>query len=135
MSLLMEIVMPWIDVTAYVGDAEVTLSCLVKDGSVEKVTPYFNGRRHPKLQRWAEAWLDSDEGCDAVACTVRRLGVWSPVDAGFQPRGPLSVRSSSTRALCVGSCPCARRACASCQLDTGWACVMTNARGRQCSFW
>lgn len=56
-----------IDINTWIGDAYVTLSCLVKGGSVERVTPYWNDRKHPKLQRWAEAWLDSDDGRDAVS--------------------------------------------------------------------
>ena len=56
----------YVDVIACVGNAEVTLSCRVQGGAVEKVTPYFNDRKHPKLQRWAEAWLDSSKGRDRL---------------------------------------------------------------------
>ena len=69
-----------IDIVACVGEAEVTLSCRVQGGSVEKVTPHFKGRHWPKLQRWAEAWLDSDEGRDAVSDALADLHAYEADD-------------------------------------------------------
>lgn len=56
----------FVDVDVKIGDAKVTLSCLVRGGDVERVTPYFNGRRWPKLQRWADAFAASDHGRDVL---------------------------------------------------------------------
>lgn len=56
----------FVDVDVEIGAAKVTLSCLVQGGDVERVTPYFNGRRWPKLQRWADAFVASDHGRDVL---------------------------------------------------------------------
>lgn len=51
-----------IDITTYIGDAEITISCYVQDGSCERVTAYVKGRRQPKLQRYAEDYVQSVDG-------------------------------------------------------------------------
>lgn len=69
-----------IDITTWIGDAQVTLSCELYGDAVEKVTPYFKNRKWPKLQRWANEWLDSDEGCDAVADALYDLKAYEEDD-------------------------------------------------------
>lgn len=56
-----------IEFDTYIGEAKVSLVCKVDGDAVERVTPYFKDRAWPKLQRWADEWIDTDEGRDAVA--------------------------------------------------------------------
>lgn len=62
-----------IEISTWIGEAYVTLSCELYGDAVEKVTPYLNGKKHPRLQRWANEWIGSDEGCDAVADALYEL--------------------------------------------------------------
>lgn len=85
--------MRYIDITTWIGDAQVTLSCGVTGDSVEKVTPYFNDRKHPKLQRWANEWIDSDKGRDAVADALYDLKAYEEDDyADFKRRERIDDR-------------------------------------------
>lgn len=59
-----------IEFDTYIGDAKVTLLCRVDGDAVEKVTPYVRGHKHPKLQRWAESFVNSNEGRDAVVDAI-----------------------------------------------------------------
>lgn len=60
----------FVDISIEIGHATVTLSCLVQGDAVERVTPYYEGRRWPKLQRWADAYITSDAGRDQVGDAI-----------------------------------------------------------------
>lgn len=70
--------MQYIDLEVTVGNIDITLTCGVSEGCVEKVTGYVNGVKNPRLQRWAEAYIASDEGCDQIidACADEGVTLW-----------------------------------------------------------
>lgn len=85
--------MRYIDITTWIGDAQVTLSCGVQGNAVEKVTPYFRDRKWFKLQRWANEWIDSDEGRDAVADALSDLKTYEADEyADFKRRERIDDR-------------------------------------------
>lgn len=69
-----------IEISTWIGEAYVTFSCELDGDAVEKVTPYWNDKKHPKLQRWADEWIDSDEGRDAVADALHDLKAYEADD-------------------------------------------------------
>ena len=70
--------MQYIDIEVTVGFVDITLCCGVSEGCVEKVTGYIDGRPNPRLQRWAEAYINSDEGRDQIsdACADDGVKLW-----------------------------------------------------------
>jgi len=71
--------MQYIDIEVTVGFIDITLSCGVVGGTVEKVTGFIDGKRNPRLQRWAERYVDSDAGRDQVAdaCYDANVSLWN----------------------------------------------------------
>lgn len=71
--------MQFIDIEVTVGFVDITLSCGVVNGTVEKVTGFIGGKRNPRLQRWAERYVNSSEGSDQIsdACADAGIGLWN----------------------------------------------------------
>jgi hypothetical protein len=67
--------MRFVDVTTYIGNAEIVITCGLVSGSVESVQPYVKGKFIPKLIAWAEKYVDSNEGSWAVCDACHDAGV------------------------------------------------------------
>ena len=70
--------MQYIDLEVTVGNIDITLTCGVSEGCVEEVTGYVNGVENPRLRRWANRYVDSDEGRDRIAdaCADEGVKLW-----------------------------------------------------------
>lgn len=70
--------MQHIDIEVTVGFVDITLSCGVVGGTVERVTGYVDGKANPRLARWASRYVASDAGRDQIAdaCADANINLW-----------------------------------------------------------